>query len=112
MRPIDADKLKQELLDRSFYPAIVAAALKKAPTINLYEWISVEDRLPECEVGAETEALLFRLRTGTVITGYFGKGGIWRDKYFRHYWDSKDGWDVSDVTHWMPIPTMPTEMES
>jgi hypothetical protein len=71
------------------------------------EWISVEERLPECEPGAETEALLFRLSTGTVIAGYFGRGGIWRDKYFRHYWDDKEGWDAADVTHWMPLPAPP-----
>jgi hypothetical protein len=52
---------------------------------DINQWISTKDRLPECENGAETEALLFRLKTGTVIAGYFGRGGVWRDKYFRHY---------------------------
>lgn len=107
MRLIDADALKQDLLRRSFYPAIVSTALKNAPTIDPYEWISTKDRLPECEHGAETEALLFRLKTGTVIAGYFGLGGIWRDKYFRHYWDNREGWDAADVTHWMPLPKAP-----
>ena len=75
------------------------------------QWISTKDRLPECENGAETDALLFRLKTGTVIAGYFGRGGVWRDKYFRHYWDHGEGWDASDVTHWMPLPAQPTEKE-
>ena len=78
---------------------------------GINQWISTNVRLPECENGAETDALLFRLKTGTVIAGYFGRGGVWRDKYFRHYWDHGEGWDASDVTHWMPLPAQPTEKE-
>lgn len=70
------------------------------------EWISVEERLPECEIGAETEALLFVTSAGKVEAGYFGRGSVWRDVYFRHYRNSV-GWDVSDVTHWMPLPEPP-----
>lgn len=70
------------------------------------EWISVEERLPECENVAETEALLFITRAGMVEAGYFGRGSVWRDVYFRHYRNSV-GWDVSDVTHWMPMPEPP-----
>lgn len=70
-------------------------------------WISVEDRLPDCEYGAETEALLFRLKTGSVEAGYFGTGGRFRDKYFRCYHHANEGWDAKDVTHWMPLPDAP-----
>lgn len=70
------------------------------------EWVSVEERLPECENGAETEALLFITRAGMVEAGYFGRGSVWRDVYFRHYRNT-GGWDVSDVTHWMPLPSAP-----
>lgn len=112
MRPIDADKLKQDLLDKSFYPAIVAAALKNAPTINPYEWISVEDRLPDCEWGAESEAVLFVTKQGTMYTGYYGCGGIYHDRYFREYKNSTDGYDISFITHWMPLPAPPTEKEN
>ena len=72
------------------------------------EWISVEERLPDCEYGSETEALLFRLKTGTVEAGYFGTGGRFRDKYFRCYHHASEGWDAKDVTHWMPLPEPPT----
>ena len=71
------------------------------------EWISVEERLPDCEYGLETEALLFRLKTGTVQAGYFGTGGRFRDKYFRCYHHANEGWDAKDVTHWMPLPKPP-----
>lgn len=74
------------------------------------EWISVEERLPDCEYGAETEALLFRLKTGTVEAGYFGTGGRFRDKYFRCYHHANEGWDAKDVTHWMPLPEPPKEI--
>ena len=91
-----------------FYPEVREKAFKEQEP-KFGEWISVEERLPECENGVETGALLFRLWTGTVIAGYFGRGGIWRDKYFRHYWDDKEGWDASDVSHWMPLPPPPKD---
>lgn len=34
MRPIDADALKQDLLKRNFYPAIVKCALEDAPAVD------------------------------------------------------------------------------
>lgn len=71
------------------------------------EWISVDERLPDCEYGSETEALLFRLKTGSVEAGYFGTGGRFRDKYFRCYHHANEGWDAKDVTHWMPLPEPP-----
>lgn len=70
------------------------------------EWISVGERLPECEIGAETKALLFVTSAGRVEVGCFGRGSVWRDGYFRHY-RTCVGWDVSDVTHWMPLPEPP-----
>lgn len=70
------------------------------------EWISVEERLPECENGAETEALLFMTSAGRIEAGYFVRGSVWRDVYFRHY-RTCIGLDVSDVTHWMPLPEPP-----
>lgn len=92
MRTIDADKLKQDLLNKSFYPAIVAAAIKRAPTVNPYEWISVEERLPEkfgkyLVVCKGIDIAQIRLWEGT--------------------WDS-----LAEVTHWTYLPTPPTEKEN
>lgn len=73
------------------------------------EWISVEDRLPECEWGAESEAVLYITKQGFMYTGYYGCGGIFHDRYFREYKNSTEGCDISNVTHWMPLPAPPTE---
>lgn len=67
-------------------------------------WIPCSERLPECEWGAETEALLYQTKAGYVRTGYFGRGGLLRDAYFRGYTDIMEGCDASDVIAWMPLP--------
>lgn len=71
------------------------------------EWISVDERLPECEWGAESNAVLFITKAGFMYTGYYGCGGIYRDRYFREYKNSTEGYDISSVTHWMPLPEVP-----
>ena len=69
------------------------------------EWIPCSDRLPKCNWGCETEALLYQLKdSGTIEVGYYGEGGLWRDRYFRVYRDGYDGVDVSSVIAWMPLP--------
>lgn len=68
------------------------------------EWISVKDRLPETPDGyAESpEPVLYMMKnTKTIYAGYYGKGGVWKDKYFRQYADSRNGVDVDDVLCWM-----------
>ena len=75
-----------------------AEALKKQ------SWIPCSERLPECEWGAETEALFYQTKAGYVRTGYFGRGGLLRDAYFRGYADITEGCDASDVVAWMPLP--------
>lgn len=67
------------------------------------QWIPCSERLPECEWGAETEALMYQVGD-TIYTGYFGRGGLWRDEYFRRYADIKEGVDASNVIAWMPLP--------
>ena len=67
-------------------------------------WIPCSERFPECENGCETTALMFQLKTGTIEVGYFGVGGKVREKYFRHYRNSTDGVDASDVVAWKPLP--------
>lgn len=76
-------------------------------TLRRKEWISIEDRLPDCEQGAESEAVLFITKQGFMYTGYYGCGGIYHDRYFREYKNSTEGYDISNVTHWMPLPEPP-----
>lgn len=100
---VDKDELIRALQhDRGQYDKGFADGVRKGQQ----EWISVGKRLPECEIGAETEALLFVTSAGRVEVGCFGRGSVWRDGYFRHY-RTCVGWDVSDVTHWMPLPEPP-----
>lgn len=68
-------------------------------------WIPCSERLPECEWGAETGALLYQHKgTGSIEVGYYGRGGKFRDSYFRHYRNSTDGVDSKDVVAWQPLP--------
>ena len=72
--------------------------------VTVQEWISVDDRLPEIPEGwAESpEPVLYMMKnTKTICAGYYGEGGVWKDKYFRQYADSKNGVDADDVLCWM-----------
>ena len=72
--------------------------------VTVQEWISVDDKLPEIPEGyAETpEPVLYMMKnTKTIYAGYYGEGGVWKDKYFRQYADSHNGVDADDVLCWM-----------
>lgn len=72
--------------------------------VMVQEWISVDDRLPEIPEGwAESpEPVLYMMKnTKTIYAGYYGEGGVWKDKYFRQYADNKNGVDADDVLCWM-----------
>ena len=72
--------------------------------VTVQEWIPVMERLPEIPNGwAENpEPVLYMMKnTKTIYAGYYGEGGVWRDKYFRQYSDSRNGVDADDVTFWM-----------
>lgn len=68
------------------------------------EWISVDDRLPEIPKGwvESPEPVLYMMKnTKNIYAGYYGEGGMWKDKYFRQYADSRNGVDADDVLCWM-----------
>ena len=72
--------------------------------VTVQGWISIDDMLPEIPEGwAETpEPVLYMMKnTKTIYAGYYGEGGVWKDKYFRQYADSRNGVDVDDVLCWM-----------
>lgn len=78
--------------------------------VTVQEWISVDDRLPEIPEGyAETpEPVLYMMKnTKTIYAGYYGEGGVWKDKYFRQYADSRNGVDADDVLCWMHQHDLP-----
>ena len=78
---------------------------KEEPSIELVqEWISVEDRLPEIpeRLAESPEPVLYMMKnTKTIYAGYYGEGGVWKDKYFRQYADSRNGVYADDVLCWM-----------
>ena len=84
---------------------------KEEPSIELMqEWIPVTKRLPEIPNGlAENpEPVLYMMKnTKTIYAGYYGEGGLWRDKYFREYADSRNGVDINDVLCWMYQHNLP-----
>lgn len=72
--------------------------------VTTQEWISVDDRLPEIPEGwvESPEPVLYMMKnTKNIYAGYYGEGGVWKDKYFRQYADSKNGVDADDVLCWM-----------
>lgn len=72
--------------------------------VTAQEWISVDDRLPEIPEGwvESPEPVLYMMKnTKNIYAGYYGEGGVWKDKYFRQYADNKNGVDADDVLCWM-----------
>ena len=72
--------------------------------VTVQEWVSVDERLPEIPEGyAESpEPVLYMMKnTKTIYAGYYGEGGVWKDKYFRQYVDSRNGVYADDVLCWM-----------
>ena len=63
------------------------------------EWISVEDRLPEDNV----EVMVNRKDNGF----WWGVISKANGLFFVRF--GNDWMDVSDVTHWMPLPSAPEE---
>ena len=84
--------------------AIEALEKEKESGVTVQEWVSTKDRLPEIPEGcAESpEPVLYMMKnTKNIYAGYYGEGGVWKDKYFRQYADSKNGVDADDVLCWM-----------
>lgn len=109
MRLIDADALDAAFTDLRFntdrtlkhwgdrqdwclHGSEVEKLIDNAPTVS--GWVSVKDRLPD----KPCACLLFNI---------YG----WRTFDF---WED-DGWEISDeneITHWMPLPEPPADMEA
>lgn len=60
------------------------------------EWISVKDRLPN----DSNEVII---TDGRFVTGGYG----WYGDYFSNDYD--DNMELSEITHWMPLPAPPTK---
>lgn len=75
-----------------------------------HRWISTSDRLPECENGAEVGNIEW-ISNGMVHAGCFGRGGKYRDAYFRTWTDEGEGMDAKDADYWrtVALPQPPKE---
>ena len=110
MRLIDADELMElyentpecNIDDCHVAIPVIRQNILDMPTVNPYEWISVEDKLPKVAVGV-------LITDGkNVSDGYvlnMGDSGLCP-------WVARQPVFHRDITHWMPIPTPPTEKES
>lgn len=126
MRPIDADELmicyantpNCNIDDYSVSIPVIRQNILDMPTVNPYEWISVEDRLPEVETTAKgwgdhkvqksiRVLCACKQKSGKVLVkeGYYE---LW-DYSVKPYWRIPGS--IDSVTHWMPLPTPPTEKE-
>lgn len=72
-------------------------------------WIPVTERLPECEVGAEIGNVEW-ISHDMVFAGCFGRGGKYRDAYFRTWTDTTEGIDAKDADCWRVV-TLPEPLE-
>ncbi len=74
------------------------------------KWIPVTERLPECDLGAEVGNIEW-LSCGMVHAGCFGRGGKYRDAYFRTWTDAGEGMDAKDADYWraVTLPEPPKE---
>lgn len=77
---------------------------------NKPRWTPVTERLPECEWGAEVGNIEW-ISCGMVFAGCFGRGGKYRDAYFRTWTDGTEGIDTKDADYWrkIQIPEPPKE---
>ena len=68
-------------------------------------WIPVAERLPECDLCAEVGNIEW-ISCGMVHSGCFGRGGKYRDAYFRTWTDAGEGMDAKDADYWRAV-TLP-----
>ena len=82
--------------------------------VTVQEWISVDDRLPKIPEGwvESPEPVLYMMKnTKNIYAGYYGEGGMWKDKYFRQYADSRNEVDANDVLCWMYQHDLPQPLK-
>lgn len=109
-------RLKEEASNPDTYPEDFILMRKAADAIeeladrNVGKWIPVTERLPECEWGAEVGNIEW-ISCGMVFAGCFGRGGKYRDAYFRTWTDGTEGIDAKGADYWRPIqiPEPPKE---
>lgn len=107
MRLIDADALREKLIALNYHTRAenmneaCVRAVDYAPTVG--GWVSVKDRLPE----EETEYLCW---FGDYPMGAFAMVCRW-NKTRGAFWCYSHNAKWAFVTHWMPLPETPKEVQ-
>lgn len=138
MRLIDAEKLNREV--KEHYKKLIDEGVKEVDVVDIAaeivtlvidaqtefsenesahtrQWISVKDRLPE-----EREKVIILLLDGQIFRAEIRKRELLPEwwYYYAADWDElgymypNDGgnwWYGNPVTHWMPLPELPEEVE-
>lgn len=83
--------------------------VKKADILKLWDmaWISVKDRLPEVEDGADAVKVLVYYNCAISHTMKIGVTYFWKDSLSLSENGLPDGFELLGVTHWMPLPEPP-----
>ena len=112
MRLINADEL-MELYDNTpdcniddchVSIPVIRQNILDMPTINPYEWISVEDRFPEYNINCLVFLPYGHLYTGIHVAYYSAKRNMWVDIDGTYLFDHP--------THWTPLPHHPQKKEN
>lgn len=111
MRPIDADELIElyantpecNIDNCHVCIPVIRQNILDMPTVNPYEWISVDDMLPE-----DFKTVLALCKDGGMFVGRRTSWRRWE------IWTAMKSTRIVSrtVTHWMPLPSPPTEKES
>lgn len=120
MRLIDADKLNLWTALRPYCSSDVCCELTNiidnAPTVNPYEWIGVEDGLPE--IDPYGKGRYGGKRSVRVLCACKQRDGrtFVKEGYYEPCGDGSVHWripgSIDSVTHWMSLPAPPTEKEN
>ena len=69
------------------------------------KWIPVSERLPEKDM----DVLLYDTQSATTFLGEFcSKTTL----FSAHWFADNETWDISEFTHWMPLPELPKGVEN
>ena len=72
--------------------------------VTVQEWISVKDRLPKLD-----EEVLVSAKDLHIKTNYYEVWSLFKCHSGELIWvdNSGDGYNLTEVTHWMPLPQPP-----
>ena len=93
---------KEILADMVHQQSKIIEKLQKAAKAQAApRWIPVSERLPDGEIGSQTEYLVYETLNNKVQHDYFMIPSDESSPFWNYYFDN--------VTHWMPLPAAPEQ---